>query len=656
MPNDPNVDETPTGLNISQQVHDMAQKFFATPDFTTANAVNQMLQPFISSFKAGPGFLKDQDGNQTERFDSVIYLGGGEGDGAPIPADAVAAIIDVYEIMDLQSFRVAYQRIRQAKSLKKSPVHSDNNIPKTNVTLGIIFARYSDITFEALAGELENLNAQTPNKQWPDMIVIATVGVLNYAAHFPGEKAPLDFLPPAEDALTKHTPPIYILTTMRPTGTYTINKMLAFLIAHLCIFSPEEKQLDWSQILKGVPSNGVTFSGYQYNLKGDLLPVPREFYNDRYLPPVPLRIETRQGQLSATIQFLPWQDGGVIMLEGKLPLFSLLVFLGKEAMDRCRVINLPNSPEIQISYVLPMSQADYNELLNSIQKQSNMVVRNQPGRFIVQKFAAEGTSSPFVARLMMGIMKLRDLVFDEPAGRERFDNTYDHVLSALMSARSSMQQIIQIWTDHVGKVISSEIIHLSGQAIHINESIDRELKREVENFINTSVRTLKQGMQNLLKELQADISFLFKQQSTFDARIIALKNCDPYLAEYLQRTRIWTEPLIEELRNKGLEHGMWKLPRIEYIPTNTGVHAKEPTILGQPMTKYVSETFDRLACLVEDLTAHCLQQQMPIGITITEVSLEDRITEAPMRFSTTVTPGGLPKWQIKFHTSSFEKT
>lgn len=69
----------------------------------------------------------------------------------------------------------------------------------------------------------------------------------------------------------------------------------------------------------------MTVCSYQYNLGGELLPVPREFYNDRYLPPLPLRIEDRKGTLLSTVQFLSWQDGGVVLLRGKLPLggFSL---------------------------------------------------------------------------------------------------------------------------------------------------------------------------------------------------------------------------------------------------------------------------------------------------------------------------------------------
>lgn len=84
---------------------------------------------------------------------------------------------------------------------------------------------------------------------------------------------------------------MYIVMVMRSTGGYTLNKMMAFLIAHLAIFSPGAKVPPWIEILKGVSQQAVTLSGYQYNQRGELLPVPRQFYNDRYLAPLPMRIE-----------------------------------------------------------------------------------------------------------------------------------------------------------------------------------------------------------------------------------------------------------------------------------------------------------------------------------------------------------------------------
>jgi len=81
------------------------------------------------------------------------------------------------------------------------------------------------------------------------------------------------------------------------------------------------------QVVEEVPNQAITFSGFQYNLNGDIVPVPRKFYNDRYLPPLPVNIEDRSSNLLCTLQFLPWQDGGTILLKGQLPLEAIMPFL-----------------------------------------------------------------------------------------------------------------------------------------------------------------------------------------------------------------------------------------------------------------------------------------------------------------------------------------
>ena len=59
------------------------------------------------------------------------------------------------------------------------------------------------------------------------MIVVAATGAIHYAVQFPGEGVSGDFLPPGDGALDAYTPPMYIVMVMRPTGVYTLNKMLA---------------------------------------------------------------------------------------------------------------------------------------------------------------------------------------------------------------------------------------------------------------------------------------------------------------------------------------------------------------------------------------------------------------------------------------------
>jgi hypothetical protein len=485
------------------------------------------------------------------------------------------------------------------------------------------------------------------------MVVVLSGGVVNYAVQFPGQHLSGDYLSPGEGALASFTPPMYIVMVMRPTGVHTFNKMCAFLLAHLAIFSPGSKLPNWTEVLQGTPKETITLRGYQYNLSGQLLPVPREFYSDRYFPPLPLRIEDQQGNLLSTLQFLPWQDGGVILLRGKLPLEGLLVFLGKDALQRGGIIRLPNAPEVQISYVLPITQANFTEMIQRIQRQSNLVVRRDPSKLVLQKFADEGSSSSFIARLFCGNLRLRDAAFPHQAEREAFDKAYEFVFMTLWSTRASSQEVIRILTEHTRKVSQGELDRTSDGPIYMSETINTALSKEVCSFLDGAVRAFKDGMQKLTKALQIDIGFLFKKQTLFAGSLAALKKSDSLLAAYLEETRKWSDRLIER---RNAMHGGWMLPQVKYSRTADRIRAEEPQISGQPVSEFVKFMMDRVTCFVEEVTVHCLQARMPRGISITEIPLSQRAAEMPERFQLTLASGGMPVWRLTYHQSEFNET
>ena len=167
-----------------------------------------------------------------------------------MPVDHAAAVVDVCNTLTLDTLRAAYERIAYAKRLKKRPAARVEGVPITTVTLGVILALHTAIPLEEAAAELDRLNVRTPGPQWPDMIAVESVGVLNYAAQFPSQPINGDYLPPAEGAVTSYTVPMYVVLVVRPTVTYTFNKLLAFLIVHLGIFSPGAKLPSWYDILR----------------------------------------------------------------------------------------------------------------------------------------------------------------------------------------------------------------------------------------------------------------------------------------------------------------------------------------------------------------------------------------------------------------------
>jgi hypothetical protein len=640
---------------VAQAAEDAGRKVAGANEASLAEQLNAAIGQFLGwPYKIAPGRAVDRDGSTAGPFASIVYVApqSGDIDLNAIPADTVGAIIDAREIADLDMLRASYASVAQAKRLKKSPAPRTPGVPSTTVTLGVIFALRSTVPLEELAEELQRLNAATPAREWPDMVVVANTGTINYAGQFPGDGELGLFLPPAEGALANFTPPMYVAMIMKAVGAHAFGQMTALIVAHLAIFSPGARVPNFSHILEAVPKTAVMVTGYQYNLRGEIQPVPRQFYNDRYFPPLPMRIEDQKGELLSTIEFLPWQDGGVLLLKGKLPLDGLMVFLGAEALKKAGVVRRP--ADLQISYVLPITATNFGEMLARFQRQSNRVVRRTEPNWIVQKFADEGSTSPFFARMYLGILRVRDIIYPDPAKRETFDKLYEFVMSSLMNARTTAKDLATLWADHTRKVASGEIARLRGKAIHIDENVDKELRREVESFLNAAVRALKQGMQDLANELGVNIGFMFKQQPAFEAGIAALQATDPLLAEYLKQARAWSEPLVES-RN-AIEHKGWTLPRVVYSQKGSGIATAEPEISGEPFTTFIDFMLDRLCCFVEEFTAHCLQRRMVPEITITELPIAKRAEELPERFRLTLGAGGLARWNIAYHVSRFEET
>lgn len=643
-------------MAIAQEILETGRQVATISAGTLSAALQAGIERYVGwPYKVTSASVVDADGAVSDTFAAVVYAAKEKSPAAApvqIPADSAAVVVDATESLTVDNFRAAYARVACVKRLKKSPAPKLDT-PTTTVTLGVIYAQRADLPLEAYAGELERLNAATPSREWPDMIVVASMGAIQYAAQFPGESLSGDYLPPAEGALSNYIPAVYIVIVLRPTGIFTFNKMMSFVVAHLGIFSPGAKLPNFTDLLDGVPKTAVVMSGYQYDLKGNLNPVPRNQYQDRFVPAPPFQITDRSGQHLATIQLIPWQDGGTILLKGKLPLLGLLPFFGRQDILKAGVVTRPND-DLQISYVLPITPADFDDMLNQFQQRSNMLVKQPQGQWIVQKLADEGSASPFMARLFMGLMRLRDAVYSDPAARESFDKAFDFVPTSLFTARTTAKQISELWAGHARKVAAGEVVRQQGAAIHIDENIDKELRKQVEHFLNGAARVIKQGMQGLTAQLGVEIGFMFKKQPAFERGIAALKATDPLLADYLDKSRqMWSERLIRS--RIDLEHNNWFLPRVTYDTSGANIVAVEPLVAGQPVTEFVQAMLDRVCCFVEDVTAHCIQQKMAAPITITEIPLAERRSEAPERFQLTLAVGGQPRWNISYHTSSFEK-
>src|SRR5258708_955311 len=89
------------------------------------DAVNQLLQPLIGSFKATTASIADNSGQTTECYSSVVH--NDESGAHAVPVDHVAAVIECYGELTVSVLEAAHRRIKTAKSLRKTdPPEVDN--------------------------------------------------------------------------------------------------------------------------------------------------------------------------------------------------------------------------------------------------------------------------------------------------------------------------------------------------------------------------------------------------------------------------------------------------------------------------------------------------------------------------------------------------
>jgi hypothetical protein len=651
---DPRAKWSSAADTISADIRAAAARMVADSG-TCGSRLGTLLNTFLGEhipwpYHVGPGMAFDSTGAESSNFESLIYTG--PHSGGPVPAENLACAIDVQENLTLGQVRTSYKKIAHIKALAKAKVPTvSQGVPVADATMGIIFARDSDTPIEALAEELAHLNEEHAYRVWPDAIVVLSRGTVNLACQIP--RKPLgDFLPPAREV--NYRAAMYVHVFARAHAAFALNKMCAVLFPYLYLFQPGVGLPPYQEILKGVPTTGMPIAAFQFNLKGDLVPVPRSMrFHELFLFPLSFRVEDKQGQLHAKVQYLPWQDGGVVRVQGQFPIEALLVFAGKSALSE-PIIRFQGE---QTSGVIPMSPDQFKEMANRMARQSNLVIKpDQRPRLVIHKGRDEGTSSPFVARIFLGLCVLRDQAVADKSVREQFDKSFDGVLTRLENLRETAQSINKLYSSHSAAIALGKVARIANGDIYVDENIDLELKKQVESFIGTASRIVKERMKGLLKILDTNIGFLFQKEAAFDNGVARLSQSDPALADYLVQTRTkWCERLMT-IRNDLLEHGTWSLERVRYEQTDTGVRAIEPLVDGQPVTQFVTHVLDRVCRFVEELCAHALQARMLHDVSLTEIPLNERKTENAARFRVALVGGGTPLWTITYGDAKVEET
>lgn len=650
--------ETPEGAvraqaEASRELAEDARHLLDRADADLSIALNKLLKSKLGSFRTGAAHVSSSDGTiEIGPFSVVVHMGGIRG--AAISIDGVVAVIDAYEELTVDVLHKAYCRARQVKSLTKKPTDGTKHSASIAMTVVIVFARRSLLTLDEISIHMAKLNRSMPAHSWPDMVAVDGKGIVNYTTRLPGEEHLGDFILPAEDhSPSGFTAPLYIYKSIRSGGRHTFNKVASLLAARAAISAPDTPLNKYDTELAELAANGVITNVYQFDLRGNLQQLSQiDIAKD--LMPVDLYGIVVGKKALGSIEFRRWQDGGFLTVRGQFPIEPFLAFLRQQKPSIPPAnFQMIRGPSVQVSMVLPITESDFLHTLSRFQaRTAGVLIKKDTRKLLIQKYADEGTTSPFYGRLMLGLLRVRSAALGQSEW-QLFDKLFDAAFTALVVVRDAASAIRSNWETHRDKIASRTIVIEQGRRIQITESIDKQLKKETEVLVTGAVRTLKSCMQVLTKHLGSDIGFLFKGEGAFNTGVLDMATVDTVLASYLAETRKWSEPLIL-LRNSEIEHGLGADFRITY-DFDHGIAVREPTVQGQALSAFADHILDRLSCFVEEITIHLLQKRVPIGTALTEVSVGSRTPTEPERFQMTTSIGGLPAWVLTPHQKRFEE-
>lgn len=549
-----------------------------------------------------------------------------------------ALAIIVLEELDKANLQEVYSRLALLKSEKE-----------TLRLQTIILARSSSETLEGIGVELINQNKLYPSSLWLDIVVILNDGFIAYGGQPLTNQTLGNFLfhtaTPPEMAI----PPLYLKLIALPSKTPLMACMYRIAL-NLLVAWPSERHGEANSLnIEG--EHALPLIDYQYDLQGELKPMPENQYLDRKAPTFPIEIILPDNKVAGTIEHLEWQDGGVLVLkDGMLPLDFFLAF---GQFKGPRAITIQRDKDLQFSSVLPLNKRDFEQFINTLRLRGNLRFHRAEPHYVIQTISNEGLSVPIIARLHMGLLELARKAPEQSLSADEYHRTLELIYSNIMSARKSLKEIKETYLNHLAGLKDGSTGRVEGNVIRILQPIDTLLRDATEKFINNCNRALKTGMQNLVKGLGYDIGFFYQKESQFQTAIKNLAAHEPELAEYLKKCRDEWSQLLIKLRNDHLEHGDSLITSISHTLVNRKIEASEPQMAGRGLIEITDFFFDKLSKFIEEITVYYLQEKLIPGFIFREIPLKDRQETCPNRFQLTVATA---KWKIAYTSTSFDQT
>lgn len=277
-----------------------------------------------------------------------------------------------------------------------------------------------------------------------------------------------------------------------------------------------------------------------------------------------------------------------------------------------------------------------------------------------QKIADEGTSSPFIARMMLGVnefgRKTIEYLHLENGDEaiQQFFAVYQPIYNNLSAARTAAKALSSEVSTHIVKTERGENILESHNSFQVTETVHDTIR---DNFHKVLVQLViaTKAAQRIPALFGLDIGFLFQKDSGFDSGITRLrKDGHILLADYLiEVRRLWSQDLLA--RRAAHEHEGWNLANGTYSRTTRGnVTFLVPIVDGLPAPMYAARMANNVISFIENLAVYTFQTALyHTQFPWTFIEEPGRNAGIASRFVMTIRQPNTIDWKLKYVVSDF---
>ena len=329
-------------------------------------------------FSATSGFVIDSENKVSKQSDVLIY----DAENRPvyrageraqiIPADSVAAVIEVKAKLNKSELEDAAKKVASVKSLKRTPVTNIDQ-PVTfsdliiSTSLGVVFAFDSETSLRTLADNLKAVNRDLPRAHWIDVIVVLGKGMISYCMKFPGEDRTGLIMPEASEDFI--IPPCYIHLSVFEDVPYALNGFFISLMSVLAFFR-KRTTIPMNDLLKGSDHLFTNICNYWYDTKRQLVEVPKSQEGKGKDPLFGFDVFHKYGnQIIARYRVFEWADGFVYeTIPPSLEALQILrAIVNVKSKEKFTVVPTQGGV-VAISTLLKERPADPSEIIDLIPK------------------------------------------------------------------------------------------------------------------------------------------------------------------------------------------------------------------------------------------------------------------------------------------------